>query len=47
MTHSNRLKHLKRLYKILNELEAAIGTKTLGETLRKKDFPHTGMYFLL
>ncbi len=45
MTDLNRLDDVNRFYEILNELEGQIGMKTLAETLRKKDFPHTGMYF--
>ncbi len=39
MTYSNRLDDLKRFYAILSQLESQIGMKTLGETLRKRDFP--------
>ena len=46
MTHSNHLEDVKRFYEILDELVIRLdGTKTLAETLRKKDFPDTGMYF--
>ena len=45
MAYTNRLKDMKQLYDILNELKERIGMKTLAETLHTNDFPHTGMYF--